>query len=306
MKKCTLFMFTGLLCIGSLVGCGKREVTEKIEDNSGSKVIEDTESSEETVNPNYTVPFEWSDIDWTVEQQVVYGDREYVIYYTNNTDNDILQLDIEYVKKSDTTDEQMLENFADFRKENGGYKDDDDIIDFGLDARNYRYTQPGKTAEPFSVTIGNGWKAVTTDDQFNLFEPDIATIAYSDGDKIFIAYYDFKTEKLSCNPSEAMNKYTWSSDKLGKLIPEPEYDIVLIDYDEEDYFSFDIYGVTVDDYTKYKEACIQAGGFDNEIEYEYDTSYKATNSDGVEFLIEYLDGSNRIGCVISIDEDKTN
>ena len=308
MKKCTLFMFTGLLCICSLVGCGKGESSNDSTsgDTKTSVETEKQEESEETVNPNYTVPFEWSDIDWTVEQQVAYGDRVYVIYYTNNTDKDILELEINYVKKSDTTDEQMLDAFSDLRTQNDGFYDDDEIIDFGLDAHNFRYAVPGKTVDPSKVYAGAGSNRVTSEDQFNLFEPDIASIAYVDGERVYIVYYDFKNDKMSCDPSQSKPKYSWSDAPLAQLVPQPEYDIVMITSDYyEDSFGFRIYGTTVDDFNNYKQACIDAG-FSENVDTDKEESYKAHNNDNVEFKLSYDEYGNYISCHLSMDEDETN
>ena len=82
MRKILAGILIGVLCVGSLSGCGKgtsEETGSTISEtvNATDETDAQTESISETeaVDLNYTVPFSMADIDWNVEEGIVRGTR---------------------------------------------------------------------------------------------------------------------------------------------------------------------------------------------------------------------------------------
>lgn len=303
MKKISVVALSAVMAVGSCFGtvytAGSKETIEP-------ETTEEVEESEEEKKPSkgkYTVPFSFEDLEWAVEQGVQYGERMILNSYTNNTDCDILDLYVTYTRKDGVTDEQMVEAFPEEREENDGWYTDEEIADFEIYATNHAYTRPGEFADPSELLV-DATTELTTEEQLSLFDPDIAEITYLDGDKLYVAYYDFVSGKISCDPSRAIDAHRWSDSDLAKLIPEPDYEVVTIDFDDDDYFSFDFRGVSMDDFNDFKNACIEAG-FTENVECDYEEWYEAYNKDGVELDLEYSDNSRKIGGFIKIEEKES-
>lgn len=297
MRKILAGILIGVLCVGSLNGCGKsssKETKSTISETETNTQVESV-SETEAVDLNYTVPFSMADIDWNVEEGIVYGTRAYVMSYTNNTKCDLLGLDITYSKKSDVTDEQMLDAFSNLKSEHD--YEDSEIVGFQLNARNYTFAVSEKKVdqEPLYISGGSGY--VTTDEQFGLFEPDIAEINYIDGDKIYTAYYDFKNDKMNCDSSDTIDKYSWSDSDMAQKVPKPEYDIVIVNTDNTDYFMYTIGGANETIFNEYKELCIKQG-FTEEAESDDDYSYEAYNADGLKLSMYYTSDGDKVTCTV--------
>lgn len=314
MKRLVIGIAISAMCLSSIAGCGgsntsgsattaagvdiSTEAASSVAESEKDKTEESTTAAE-TVAANYEVPFTMADIDWHVEEGVLYGERAYVFGYTNNTDCDILNFKIEYVKKSDTTDEQMLEAFSSEREENDGYLTDEEIVDNTLGVYCNRFVAAGANTEQEPVLPYRGLSYVTSE-QFDLFEPDIATIIYTDDTYRYCAYYDFKNDKLSLDTSSTEAKYEWSDSDLSSLVPKPTCANVDIQWDDDDWFLFEAYGVDTGFYTEYKNLCIE-NGFTEEAD-DSDHRYSAKNSDGVQLELNYDDDSNWMNCDVSIEK----
>lgn len=304
MRKILAGILIGVLCVGSLSGCGKgtseetdSTISETVNATDETETDTQTESISETeaIDLNYTVPFSMADIDWNVEEGIVYGDRRYVVSYTNNSKYDIFEFNITYAKKADTTDEQLLNAFSDLREENGGYTSDSDIIDFEPRCNDYHYVVPGRKIDQVSL-LADGMNPVTTEDQLNLFEPDMANIRYVDGDKIYDACYDFKNDKMNLSSPYGMDKYGWSDSDMAQKVPKPEYDIVIVNMDDADYFMYTIGGANETIFNEYKELCIKQG-FTEKAESD-DYSYEAYNADGLNLSMYYTLDGDKVTCTV--------
>lgn len=303
MRKILAGILIGTLCIGSLSACGKNTSEEK-----SSTLSETTNSTDETAaqteqvletkvsDLNDTVPFTMSDIEWNIEENIVNGTREYAISYTNNTKYDIFGLDITYSRKSGITDEQMLNAFSDVQSEYD--YEDSEIENLQLNACNYACTVSGKKADKEASYVagdlhGKDFREIT-EEQFNLFEPDTAEIHYISGGKIYAVYYDFKNNEMDCDSADSIDKFSWSDSDLANAIPKPEYDIVVIIWEDDKTFSCDICNVTKDDFDNYREQCIQKGFVKNSSnDEEY---YEAENSDGINLTMYYEPAANLMFC----------
>lgn len=312
MKRLVIGIAISAMCLGSIAGCGGSNTSGSATTAAGVDIsteaasvaetkkdeTEESTTAAETVAANYEVPFTMADIDWHVEEGIDAGERRYVFYYTNNTPCDIISISLDYAKKPDVTDDQMLDVFGEYSEKNDGIFTDEEIVNSTMYANNYRYTQSGSTADQVPLYITAGWKPITGD-QYSLFDLDIATIEYVDGDKIYVAYYDFKNDKLTCDKDLTTDKYEWSDNPLAQLVPKPEYAIVQITWDRDDgtAFNFEICGTSIDDYNNYREQCLANGIFNVDVDSD-DDSYEATNADGVNFDLYYSDTENRIVCRI--------
>lgn len=314
MKKQVIGLAISAMCLSSIAGCGGTNTAGSATTAAGVDIsteaasVAETEKDEtegstteaETVAANYEVPFTMADIDWHVEEKIIDGERKYGLYYTNNTSYNIIEIDIDYTRKSDATDDQMLAAFSELRRENDGYYDDDEILDFGLRAINRGFAVPGATVEPESIYPSKGYSDITSEDQYSLFEPDIATIAYVDGDKVYPAYYDFKNDEMSCDIYSVIDKYTWTDSAFASNLPKPDLYIVRLGNDEDDKVDFDAYGVTQSDFEAYKDACVQKG-FTVDVN-EYENHYEAKNADGLNLELIYRPYMSCLECWLTTEE----
>ena len=128
------------------------------------------------------------EIDWTVEESVMYGDRRLVLSYENNSPFTILFFGVEFAQRDDVTDEQRSvfdEAYADSDYDPGIEPEEMYIVGQGQD-----YVEPGEASDPISCGLSMAL-TLPTSDQLDLMEPSIATIRYFDGDgHIYTEYYE--------------------------------------------------------------------------------------------------------------------
>lgn len=94
--------------------------------------------------------------------------------------------------------------------------------------------------------------------------------------------------------------YRWIETDLSSLLPKPDAEIV----DSREYtdaFFADVYGVTEEDFDDYVVEC-KDSGFTNVIEDE-DDKFKATNDDGVELVIDYIEDSKSFTIGLTLTEE---
>ena len=84
------------------------------------------------------------------------------------------------------------------------------------------------------------------------------------------------------------NDYKWIETELSELVPKPDADIVESRSYTDSFFA-DVYGMTDSDFDDYVAKCKEIG-FDEVITDDQDT-FKASNGDGVELVIDYMEDS---------------
>ena len=62
---------------------------------------------------------------------------------------------------------------------------------------------------------------LTSAEQLDLFTPDMLTIQYIDGDKLYTQYYDYSSRSYSLD-SKVVEAEQWPKDERAQLLPEPE------------------------------------------------------------------------------------
>lgn len=223
------------------------------------------------------------DIDWDVTESILDGERFVSFNYTNNSKYTIVDVEMKFVQKSDVTSEQL--SVFDRLKESGTWTDDE-IADIYILGFNRKCADPGETVSNSPCCINGTYNYVKTIKEYEIMEPDMATITFIGKDgKGYITYYDFKTQKYSESSQSGYDVQKWADNEFGKQLPKVEATAIGIISDDEDFFSFAAYGTSKETYDKYIDS-VKASGF-NEVVYETNTSFCATNSNDVEVSIYY-------------------
>lgn len=235
------------------------------------------------------------EIEWSVGENVISGNRMLSLSYTNNSPFTILEFDIEFTQREDVTDEQRSvfdEIYAD-----PDWAPDETPEELYITSYNYHYVPAGQKADPIPCSI----QGITspTMDQYDLMEPSIARIKYVGGDgKVYTEFYDFLNDSYSLEEGYTEDVITeWPDNELAKLIPEIEAPTVLKAYESDGYYSIEAFGLELDSFDAYVSTCKDAGF--NVIDYESETTYRAQNEDGYEIDVSYNEYSDSVH--ISID-----
>lgn len=234
------------------------------------------------------------DIDWYVTESVMDGERFVSFNYTNNSKYTILDVEMEFVQKSTVTKEQ-LSVFDELKDEREWT--DEEISDIYVLGYNRKCAEPGETVSDSPLCINGTYTLVETIEQYEIMEPDMATIAFIGKDgKGYAVYYDFKTQTYGESSQGGQDLQQWSDSEISKLLPKTEAPAIKVSSDDEDRFYFYAYGVSRETFEKYVEA-VKASGF-TEVGFENSTSYRATNADGIEAHITYTAVEEKMtGCV---------
>ncbi len=292
MRKIGVMMLSASMMVGSCFGtvyaAGNKETTE-------AETIEEVEESEE--DPDNDDPFSFEDFEWTIEEGIVDGKRAYVSHYVNNTDYDILQFSVDYVRNQEIEDDEVLDAFSDFRKENSGYWDDNEILDFELTVNNNHYTTAGSDSESTPVYYDGYWNP-TSDKQFEVLTADIANIMYADSEKVYTVCYDLKNKKAFFNnDGKAIAKRSWSTCDFAKSLPEPDFDVILIDKEGSSLFSFTIYGAYVGDFEEYKNGCVDMG---YKVDDASDSFFRGINDKKMKVVLRFSEDDNTIHGAVNV------
>lgn len=234
------------------------------------------------------------DIDWNVTESVMDGERYLSFNYTNNSDYTILDIEMEFTQKSDVTAEQ-LSVFDELKAEREWT--DEEVADIYILGYNRKCAEPGETVSDSPCCINGTYTIVETIEQYEIMEPDMATIAFIGKDgKGYAVYYDFKTQTYGESSQGGQDLQEWSDSEISKLLPKAEAPAINVSSDDEDCFYFYAYGVSRETFEKYVEA-VKSNGF-TEVGFESSTSYRATNADGIEAHITYTTVEEKMtGCV---------
>lgn len=216
----------------------------------GDGASKKTQSAKETVKKEITI----KQLPWSVSEGIDGGDRRVKVDYTNNTAYDITDFRVDYAWKADTTDDQLVQSFAD--------------IDAGATAADIRGGNPycevrahTKAGAQSSDTCGIGFYYLTGQVQLDLAEPNMLTVEYIDTDAnaLKTVYYDFKTKKMSeDSDSTPLSVWPANSPRAG-LLPKPETKLLTDLSDSDNQLMFDMIGVTQADFQKYSNDCVAQG-----------------------------------------------
>lgn len=241
----------------------------------------------------------YDEIELTVEEGFWYDTRKPVFTFTNNSDFDVITVEIEFSQKEDVTEEQRAAVFSEFM--NDDYYKDDDFTEYVIDAYKEELVAPGETSQEAEVALNHTGHSLENVEYFDYFEPSILQIAYLGGDgKAYLEYYDFKTGKYKDASSGGKDITEWSDSELAKMIPEFKAPVRYVTSDSERLFSFDTLGVTAEDFAAYVDK-LKKAGFD-QVKYDEDDSFAAYNKDGYEAEASYSDLSGSMWAHVDASE----
>ncbi|WP_455138607.1 DUF6591 domain-containing protein [Thermophilibacter sp.] len=236
---------------------------------------------------------EIDEIDWTVDESVVNGNRKLSLSYTNNSTFPIIYFEIEFDQREDVTDEQR--SAFDEVYSDPDYTPSAEPDEIYIVGRNEHYVEPGESADPVPCGLAYAITSPTLE-QYDLMEPSIAHIRYVGNDgKVYREYYDFLNDKYSLDSNgteETISSEAWPDSELAQMLPSFDAPAVLVDSDETDTFSFHAYGATADEFAAYVDACKEKGF--TTVDYESGTSYDATNDSGYELSVAYYSSSDAL------------
>ena len=228
------------------------------------------------------------DVSWQMDEGVVDGTRYVLLNYTNNTKYTITSFKLTFKEKSGITDEEKSSFYSDMQAK---FKaSDEDMEKFksrsiSMRVNTDRVVNPGESASNINCYYYEGYYYVDNFNHYDLVEPDIATIKYIDEDKVYTVYYDYSSKKYSTE-AETEIALQWSQTDLGNKIPKPDVKVIESDStDSTTYFSFDAYGMSLEQFNAYVEECKRLGYTDKS--YKSETSYYAYNSEGYQINLSY-------------------
>ena len=220
------------------------------------------------------------EIDWKVEPSVIDDERCYSLNYTNHSPYTIMELKIKFTLKSALSEEQRA-LFDDIKNKNTFIlNEEDDYTDMYLNGDNRKFADPEETVTDSLVGI-NGWLvSIETEEQYQLFEPDIMTIVYiGDDDRGHGIQYDFKNKAYGTYQSQITDLHEWGEGEMAQLLPSHQFPAVMVSDDDSDSYEAFAYGVTVDEYNTYIDE-VKANGFDTDVS-AYFPYFSAKNADGI-------------------------
>lgn len=288
----------GIACsfalVAMLVACGGGHGQAQGTDSPSSA----TSQQSAGIVPGEDDSIKIDEIDWTVEESVVDGERKLAMSYANNSSFTILELRIEFTQCEDVTDEDRAafdEAYAD-----PDWSPDVEPSELYIVGDNQHFVEPGEEAGPIACSLAYAFTDPTLS-QYELMEPSMAEIVYLGGDgKLYCEYYDFLNDAYSQSSSNGVDAVEWSESDISKLVPEIDAPVVNVSDDEEDRFVFNAYGLTLDDFAPYVEECKELGFTGDPSEDE--DWYTATNEDGYEIWLNYYAETDSIYGRISLEE----
>ena len=271
---------TALISMAMLTGC-----------NNGNNSSDGTKSKK--------IPIKIEDIAWSVEEEIVEGEREVVFSYTNNTKYTIGDMEIKFTLKDGITDEEL--KVFDTCKEEHNIADDK-IKDIYISGYSHKFAEPKETVGGSPCEI-NGYINVESMAQYEVMQPDMATIVYVDNDKAYNIYYDFKSQKYSWGDENGIEIYKWAEGELSTIIPQPNVPSVSCS-ESSTSLGFTSYGASKDQFKEYVQACKEKGFTSDPSNGE--TYYNAKNSEGYKLSIHYYADDERLdGNLYAPDKKET-
>ncbi len=256
----------------AMTGCG----------NSNNDSLSDKKQSKK-------FPIKIEDIDWSVDEGIVDGKRRVVLNYTNNTQYTITDLKLEFRQKEGITREELAV-FNNYKEKYN--KTDDELADVYIMAYNRKFADPGEVLENSPCVIDGTYIPVDNIAQYQIMQPDMATIAYIGKDeKLYGIYYDFKTQKYSWASEEGIEPYQWAEGELSDVIPKPNVRTVSCS-ESSTSLGFTSYGASKEQFNEYVQACKEKGFTVDPTNSE--NSYSAKNAEGYKLSIHYWSSDERL------------
>lgn len=266
------------------------------------------------------------DFKWDTSEGKENGYKRLYFNLTNNSNFDLLGIEVHFKPKKDVTDNQLqifdsfFEKHKDFDSEEDSDEDfeedddeseDEDEDDYSFNSNkitlaktnsNYstlnisgddtKLVKKGETFSGINLYIyddDSSWNDVPSDEQFKLMELNELGIAIvGPANKGYMAYYNFQTKKWSLDKT-TFTVDKWSSHEIGKLIPNPKAAHFIVRDDKKDDFDTICYGITKENYDKYIKKLIKLGFKSDDDEEDYSENFEGTNSKEYTVTIWYTE-----------------
>ncbi|MBQ5332764.1 MAG: hypothetical protein J6K92_05845 [Oscillospiraceae bacterium] len=283
MKKVITVLCISIAILFVLTGCSEETAS----------VFESTFSAKDAIKIE--------EIDWNVTESILDGERIVSFNYTNNSKYTILDVEMKFRQKADTTPQQL--SLFDELKETYEWTDEE-VSEIYILGYNRKCADRGETVSDSPCCINGTYIEVQSMEQFEIMEPDMVTIVFEGKDgKGYTIFYDFISKTYSESSEGGLDLHEWSEKDLCRNIPKIEAPAVNVTSDQDDCFICFAYGVSADDYSSYVQA-VKDKGFSN-IEFENRTHMDATNADGLLVSIRYNPIDEELRCRIDKEESDT-
>lgn len=292
MKK-VMAGITALAMAAALAGCG----------GGAPSTGEEPASSAAPAATQTPEMISMDDIPWSVEEGIVDGDRYMLVSYTNQSPFVITEFSLQFTQKDTVTEEQKTA-FLDELQQN--FEFDDALMDMFRDDPIAMHTDTTKIVEPGQTMAQDycyyyaGLYYVKNAAHYDLVQPDIATVRYIQNNQLCTVSYDFRSGKYTMDP-ELQEAVQWSETPLGDRIPKPDAPVIEVGIDNESVFSFEAYGVSLDEFDAYVEQC-QTLGYTVDPN-SYEGHYSATSADQYEIRLSYYDSDESMDVTVNAPDE---
>lgn len=222
-------------------------------------------------------------IEWAASNAVENGFRCIDFVYTNGSKYPISEFEMSFALKKDVTLDEMKSAFTNPATTNEYLTDivedltEENYSQTKITVTNQFVTDSGSSSEPEYITTGIIY--LTSMDQFDLFEPNMMTMSYVNGGKIYKETYDFATDSYSVS-KDTTDILEWPDNELAQMLPQPEGMLIVKIEEKDGDFKFETVGTSKTVFDEYVSACKEAGFTVNADEPDYTDRYKAENGDG--------------------------
>ena len=232
-------------------------------------------------------------IQWNVEEQIAKGKRGVYLEIANNTEYTITSFSIQFAEQENLKAEERESFFSSMISyfSGMGYELDEDYLErmkkkqITISAETERVISPGESIAKIPCCYYSGHYIVDKIPQYEVTEPDIATICYIRDELIYTAYFDFHSGKYS-EDEDPEPAYYWTDGELGVMVPKPDAEVVKRGFcDEIESYDFYVYGVSEAGYKSYVNQCKELGYTKNA--YASERFYSAKNTDGYKIMVDY-------------------
>lgn len=243
------------------------------------------------------------EIDWSVEDGIIDGNRRVVFNYTNNSDYLVCGIKMEFRQRDDVTDEDravynsIYENNEFWQEMNGGPEE------LYITASCMQMVDPGEAVDSVRCTFNSTSTSVESMDQYELMEPSLLSIAYLANGKKYVEYYDYGTGKYSLDSKSGEAANEWDESGISEVLPEPDSQLVVDSYSSSSYYSVNVYGFDREAYEAYVASCKDAGFTTDP--YESDAFYSAENDSGDNLSLSYDASDEELAISLQLGDGQT-
>ena len=307
MKAKAIVIFSACLIAaisGGLAGCGSQGGETAAESGATSAVSSTASDSSGSVSSSAPVSnfsaenaIKIEDIDWTIKEIVLNGNKYVSLDYTNNSKYPITYFEIHAVPKEDFKKEDLAK-YKEIRRWYKSYSDEDFIDALYFQGYTYKIVDPGETTKNNTCAINARY--CTSIKQYELMEPDTATISIiGDDNKIHTVGYSFSAGTYTEDTDKIQDLYSLSDNKLLENIPTDSFKVNEIVVEGDDYIHFNTYGFKKEDYDDYVSE-LKKEGFKKDA--EFDDSFYGIKKD-IKVNVDYNDDREMLDINIHIIED---